>query len=224
MSSIRQQSGSNVPQEKAMSLAKRLHAVVHPSRHTGFDRRRSVSYDRMSRWALRGLYRRVAADVAAVAPQSAMILDIGTGPGRLLHELADRRPDLTLTGVDPSPHMIQVAEQAATSRSLGHRVRFQIADVADLPHPDGSVEVVVSTLSLHHWPDLAAAATELARVLRPGGRLMIYDFRFAPLDQALTVLRSQNAFTPADIGRTPVRAGWYPVTPFARVNASRMPR
>ncbi|GIJ11628.1 class I SAM-dependent methyltransferase [Micromonospora andamanensis] len=203
-----------------MSLAKRLHAVVHPAHDTGFDRRRSVSYDRMSRWALRGLYRRVAEDVAAVAPESATILDVGTGPGRLLHELADRRPDVTLTGVDPSPHMIQVAERTATSRSLGHRVRFQIADVANLPHPDGSVDVLVSTLSLHHWPDLPAAATQLARVLRPGGHLMIYDFRLAPLGAALVALRSQDVFAATEVTRTPVRAGWYPVTPFARVSAS----
>ncbi|NLU77714.1 class I SAM-dependent methyltransferase [Micromonospora sp. HNM0581] len=207
-----------------MSIAKRLHAVVHPSHHAGFDRRRSVSYDRMSRRVLRSLYRKVAADVAAIAPESATVLDVGTGPGRLLHELADRRPDLALTGVDPSPYMIEVAEQAASCRSLGHRVRFQIADVADLPHPDGSVDVVVSTLSLHHWPDLDAAATELARVLRPGGQLMLYDFRFAPLDRALIALRSRAAFTQGGITRTPVRAGWYPVTPYARVNASRTPR
>ncbi|MFV2104219.1 class I SAM-dependent methyltransferase [Micromonospora sp. LOL_024] len=203
-----------------MSLAKRLHAAVHPSHHTGFDRRRSLSYDRMSRWALRGLYRRVAAEVAAVAPESATILDVGTGPGRLLHELAGGRPDLTLAGVDPSPHMIRVAEQAAASRALGHRVRFQVADVADLPHPDGSVDVVISTLSLHHWPDLPAAATQLARVLRPGGRLMIYDFRFAPLDRALVALREQGAFAPADVTSTPVRAGWCPVRVFARVSTS----
>jgi ubiquinone/menaquinone biosynthesis C-methylase UbiE len=55
-----------------------------------------------------------------------------------------------------------------------------VADVASLPFPDGSFDLVVSSLSMHHWDHPEAAAPELARVLRPGGRIHIYDMRFAP--------------------------------------------
>ena len=49
--------------------------------------------------------------------------------------------------------------------------------MASLPFPDGSFDLVVSTLSLHHWADPQAGLAEIARVLRPGGRALIWDFR-----------------------------------------------
>ena len=50
-------------------------------------------------------------------------------------------------------------------------ISFQIADVAHLPFDDQSVDLVVSTISMHHWADLAAGLREVVRVLRPGARL-----------------------------------------------------
>ena len=103
------------------------------------------------------------------------MLDVGTGPGVLLVELARRRPDLRLTGVDLSADMIAFA-----GRNLGGRGEVHVGDVADLPFEDGSFDVIVSSLSLHHWESPADAVPELARVLRPGGRVLIYDFPGAP--------------------------------------------
>src|SRR5690349_16663842 len=51
-------------------------------------------------------------------------------------------------------------------------------DVAHLPYPDQSFDVVVSTISMHHWDEVEQPLRELYRVLRPGGRVWIYDFRF----------------------------------------------
>ncbi|MEU4423829.1 class I SAM-dependent methyltransferase [Actinoplanes sp. NPDC024001] len=106
-----------------------------------------------------------------------MVLDIGAGPGGLLGRLAARRPDLSLTGLDLSPDMVALAQRSATAPAI----RFEVADVAALPRPDHSADVIVSTLSAHEWPEPDRAAAELTRVLRPGGRLLIYDFRFARL-------------------------------------------
>lgn len=52
-----------------------------------------------------------------------------------------------------------------------------VADVADLPYPDGSVALVVSSLSLHHWPDPQAGLAEIHRILRPGGQAWLYDVK-----------------------------------------------
>jgi ubiquinone/menaquinone biosynthesis C-methylase UbiE len=140
-----------------------------------FNRQASRSYERRATRLLRGFYRAVAAEVAAAAGPGAVVLDVGTGPGRLPQALAGLRPDLSLHGADLSPAMVELARRA------GPGIAFEVADVAALPWPDANVDLIVSTLSAHEWPDPSAAAAELARVLRPGGRLLIYDFRFARL-------------------------------------------
>ncbi|MBW6433852.1 class I SAM-dependent methyltransferase [Actinoplanes hulinensis] len=150
-----------------------------------FDRRASAAYDRRATRLLHGFYRRVAGEVAAVAGPGAAVLDVGTGPGRLLHELAARRPDLRLAGADLSPDM------AALARRSG--IRVEVADVARLPWPDDSLDLIVSTLSAHEWPDPEAAAAELFRVLRPGGRIVIHDFRFARLGRLRDALDKKTA-------------------------------
>ena len=88
-----------------------MHSLIHARRRNTpniFQGRSSRIYDLVSRRVLRGMYRRLAADVAGAAPNGGTVLDIGTGPGVLLVELAARRPDLRLTGVDLSADMIRL--------------------------------------------------------------------------------------------------------------------
>jgi ubiquinone/menaquinone biosynthesis C-methylase UbiE len=167
-----------------------------------FSGRATRVYDVAARRVLRGFYRRLADDVARLAPDGAAVLDVGTGPGVLLVELARRRPDLRLRGIDLSPDMVDKA-----TRNLGDRAGVQVASVTDLPFPDGSFDLVVSSLSLHHWDDPAAAVPELARVLRPGGRLCVYDLRFAPFDTLADTARARSLFGGAEPERTEVRTG-----------------
>lgn len=142
----------------------------------------SQVYDRLARWPLRGFYRRVAAETAAVVPAGGTVLDAGTGPGLLLVELANRRPDLRITGVDLSTDMVAIAQRNVARAGHSARVDVRAADVAALPFPDASFDMVVSTLSMHHWGAVPPAVSEFARVLRPGGPLWIYDLRTLPDD------------------------------------------
>jgi ubiquinone/menaquinone biosynthesis C-methylase UbiE len=195
--------------------------MVHRHSDQHFDRRRSVSYDRLSRWTLRGLYHRVARDVAAVAAPGGLVVDVGTGPGRLLHVLAGRRTDLRLAGMDVSADMIEVGQGVAREHGLERRISLQVADVSALPYRDGEVDLLVSTLSMHHWPDLDAAAGELGRVLRPGGRLLLYDFRFAPIAEVTEALRTQPAFAHCAVRRVSVWSGLLPL--LARLDVTAKP-
>ena len=61
--------------------------------------------------------------------------------------------------------------------SAERRPSFLVGDVASLAFPDGSFDLVVSTLSMHHWADPTAGLAEIGRVLRPGGRALVWDFR-----------------------------------------------
>jgi SAM-dependent methyltransferase len=134
-------------------------------------------YDAFSR-LLGPLYAGIAADAAAAAPAGARVLEVGCGPGQLSLRLA-RRHGLEVTGVDLDPAMVARARANVGRRGEagGPRPSFLVGDAAALAFPDGAFDLVVSTLSLHHWADPAAGLAEIGRVLGPGGRVLVWDFR-----------------------------------------------
>lgn len=170
-------------------------------------------YDRHAARVFRGLYRRVAADVAAAAPAGGAVVDAGCGSGRLAIEIARRRPDLRLLGVDLEPGMVEVATRHAERAGITDRVAFTAADLADLPLPDDSADLVVSTASLHHWVDVRPVLASLDRVLRPDGRMWVYDLRLIPAGRA----RAAAADLGRRVDRTLVRTGWFPAALFQRL-------
>lgn len=137
-------------------------------------------YDRLTRGVFSRLHDRALADATAAVPAGGVVLDVGAGPGRLAVALAGCRPDLTVHAVDVSPSMVEVARRRVTQADVGERLWVELADVAALPLDPASVDLVVSSLSFHHWTDVPAAVRELRRVTRPGGRIWIYDVRIAP--------------------------------------------
>ncbi|MFI6294572.1 class I SAM-dependent methyltransferase [Nonomuraea sp. NPDC050790] len=100
------------------------------------------------------------------------VLDVGCGTGYLTRILAPIAAEVT--GVDPSPAMVEHARSRAP-----RNCSYLVGEGQALALPDGSFDVVMSTLAVHHIPaDLRGAAVrEMFRVLRPGGRLLIAEFR-----------------------------------------------
>ena len=84
-----------------------------------------------------------------------------------------------MTGLDLDPAMVERARANADRKPKGAALRpdFIVGDVAALPFPDKSFDLVVSTLSMHHWADATAGLAEIERVLRPAGRALIWDLR-----------------------------------------------
>jgi ubiquinone/menaquinone biosynthesis C-methylase UbiE len=171
------------------------------------------SYDRHAGTTFGGMYRRVAVDVAAAAPVGGTVLDAGCGSGRLVMEIAERRRDLQVHGVDLEQGMVDVATAHAERQAVTDRVRFTAADLADLPLPDNSIDMIVSTASLHHWTDVGAVIASLDRVLRPGGRIWIYDMRLVPAGK----VRAASSALGRRLDRTLVRTGRFPVALFQRL-------
>jgi SAM-dependent methyltransferase len=136
------------------------------------------AYDSHARRLFGSFYRGIAADVAATAPPRARVLEVGCGPGHLSMDLA-RNHGLGVTGLDLDPAMIERARWNAGrgAHTLEPGPAFVLGDVAALPFDDASFDLVVSTLSMHHWSEPAAGLAEIARVLRPGGRALIWDPR-----------------------------------------------
>ncbi|MBM2826820.1 MAG: putative methyltransferase [Dehalococcoidia bacterium] len=104
-------------------------------------------------------------------------LDIGCGNGWLALELARRRPDMEVVGMDASDAMVAQAFRNAWDSEARERVSFQRGNGELIPFPSSSFDLVVSTLSLHHFGDLPQVLSEIARVIKPVGRFMLMDLR-----------------------------------------------
>lgn len=121
-----------------------------------------------------------AALLALLPPRIPQFLDIGTGTGRLLELVADRAE--RALGLDASRDMLALARARLAERGLAGRCAVRQADMYRLPLPDASFDVVALQMVLHYAEDPAAALAEAARVLRPGGLLVVADL--APHDRA----------------------------------------
>jgi arsenite methyltransferase len=102
------------------------------------------------------------------------LLDVAAGRGTTALMLAGSL-DVLVDGVDLSPGNVALANGAAAAAGVGERARFRTADAERLPFGDGEFDAVVCECAFCLFPDKATAATELARVLRPGGRLGLTD-------------------------------------------------
>ncbi len=101
------------------------------------------------------------------------VLELGSGSGAMAMGLLVRYPAVRLTATDVDPAMLEAAERRLAH--FGDRIELREADATDLPFDDGSFDVVVSFIMLHHVIEWEAALGEIARVLRPGGLFAGYD-------------------------------------------------
>lgn len=128
----------------------------------------SATYDRATFQALtyRPIHDAMLGRLRDVDPER--ILDLGCGTGQFLPRLRSRFAAATIVGADLSPGMLNEAKRRRPSN-----VGLALADAMQLPLASSSIDVVTCSESFHWYPDQAAAVDELARVLRPGGRLLI---------------------------------------------------
>jgi ubiquinone/menaquinone biosynthesis C-methylase UbiE len=131
------------------------------------------AYDAMSRTPGFCLLRRlVLRRLASFEPRGTLV-DVGCGPGYLLRLLTKKLPRLRLVGVDVAGEAL-----AAARRNVDpERVELLRGGSGRLPLPDDSCDFVVSTFSLHHWSRPERIFAEFHRVLRPGGRFLVFDLR-----------------------------------------------
>jgi SAM-dependent methyltransferase len=133
-------------------------------------------WDRMSQVYVREIDQRLAQVVDQVLARAALqpgerVLDLGTGTGAVAEKAALAvGPEGRVLAVDPSGEMLALAGRRADHAP----VRFEVVEGSgeNLPADDGTFDVILASLSLMFVIDRAAAAREMARVLRPGGRLV----------------------------------------------------
>lgn len=139
------------------------------------------AYDRGVQAAFRDIFPTLAGEVMGDLAGARRILDVGCGPGQFTIAAAEALSGAEVSGVDLAPTMIDLARAHAAASPAAARLRFEVADVAHLPFPDGSFDAVLSTGSIKHWPNPAAGLGEIHRVLRADGHAFIAEMnRLAP--------------------------------------------
>ena len=135
-------------------------------------------YDRMNSVMTAGLHhvwRRRAVDLAAVGPGDEA-LDVATGTGDLALELARRvAPGGRVVGCDFSEAMLDVARDKARGHDEGVTMSFESGNALALPYADGAFDAVTVGFGVRNFAELDRGLSELARVVRPGGRVVILE-------------------------------------------------
>ncbi len=134
------------------------------------------TYDLLNRvisLGMDGAWRRKALRVC-LCDNPKNVIDLGTGTGDLALMLANATaPDVNIIGADFSMAMLRRARYR--SKRKGVSLRLAAADAANLPFAAGSVDAVVTAFTVRNIPDLTGALKAAARVLKPGGRLVVLD-------------------------------------------------
>jgi demethylmenaquinone methyltransferase/2-methoxy-6-polyprenyl-1,4-benzoquinol methylase len=142
-----------------------------------FDRIAGL-YDRMNAVMTAGLHhqwRRRAASLAAVGPGE-RARDVACGTGDLTLELARSvSPGGEVVGSDFSERMLTLAREKAADRVLDARVRFEAANALALPYADGEFDAATVGFGARNFSDLERGLREMARVVRPGGRVVVLE-------------------------------------------------
>jgi ubiquinone/menaquinone biosynthesis C-methylase UbiE len=147
----------------------------------GTAREQEASRRHFDRWA--GIYSRSRLlsslqrkAIQELAPRPGdRVLDVACGAGKLVRAVAPQVE--RAVGVDLSQAMIEKARRATAEEAPAEadRIAFAVGSSDDLPFEDGEFSAVITTTAFHHFPDPAGSVREMARVLAPGGRLVIGD-------------------------------------------------
>jgi len=118
--------------------------------------------------------RRVVGEVRRAKP--GRILDVATGTGDLAIAMARRIRDVQVLGVDLSEQMLAVARRKIEARGLDGRIVLDRGDAERLAVADASVDVATVAFGVRNFGDLGAGLRELARTIKPGGKVVILEF------------------------------------------------
>lgn len=137
----------------------------------------AARYDRLNRILSLGLdrrWRRKTVEAMALEP-GARVLDLATGTADLALATTDAHPDARVIGSDPSENMLAVGDRKIADAGLGQKIQLELGDAQALDYEDDRFDACCMAFGIRNVPDRPKALREMARVVRPGGRVAILE-------------------------------------------------
>jgi len=143
-----------------------------------WDKEKAEQHARWAKMASKLTYAPFAKKiVGSLAPweSGAVIVDLGTGPGILAIELHKLLPQAKIIGVDLSSDMLETARRNTDEAGMSD-FETRLGKAEEIPVESGSVNLVVTQSSFHEWEDQRKGLSEILRILKPGGSLILKDY------------------------------------------------
>ena len=142
----------------------------HPEKPQGEDGRALLlrmnggGHEALANWGL---------DLLGLSGNEQQLLDVGCGGGANLQRLMERAPAGHVTGIDYSPVSVNLSREVNADAIAQGRCEVLEGNVLDLPFDSGTFDVATAFETIYFWPDATAGLSELYRVLKPGGRVLV---------------------------------------------------
>lgn len=140
----------------------------------------AIEYDAMDFTEVNTAFAQEA--IALGPPAQGLVLDAGTGPGRIPVLMCQMRPQWQFIAIDLAQNMLQIAAQHFEQAGLQKQIRLELVDAKHLPYEDGVFDMAISNSLIHHLPDPLPFFSELKRVTKPNSGIFIRDL-FRPIDE-----------------------------------------
>jgi len=160
-------------------------------------------FSRRGLWVINTPYRRILAAAGITAQDR--VLDLGCSSGNILVALSEGIAFTHLAvGVDVSPSLIELGRREIQRAGLDGRIELRVGAATSLPFEDARFDVVVTSHVIKHLDDnaLSRAFSEVARVLRPSGRFLLWEFKKSPLSAPLFISARATGLPPPFTLRT----------------------
>ncbi|AFZ23474.1 methylase involved in ubiquinone/menaquinone biosynthesis [Cylindrospermum stagnale PCC 7417] len=140
----------------------------------------AIEYDAMDFTEVNTTFAKQA--IALVPTEEALVLDAGTGTGRIPVLMSQMRPQWRFIAIDLAENMLKIAAQHWQQTSSPQQIRWELVDAKHLPYHDEQFDLVISNSLIHHLPEPLLFFSELKRVTKPNGSIFIRDL-FRPADE-----------------------------------------
>lgn len=139
----------------------------------------SPTYDRVNRILSFGIdryWRKKMADFVS-GQENVFLLDCATGTGDQIFSLMDHSSTVSsAVGIDFAAHMLEIAKEKTAKKSYRHKVSFRQASATAIPYPENTFDCATISFGIRNVADVPLCLSEILRVLKPGGKLLILEF------------------------------------------------